>query len=174
MTCAMPLPIPTLTTERLHLRRPEAADWPAYRAYRLSPRSTSPMPEGAAWTHFAAFFGHWTLRGFGRFVAVLRATGQPIGHFGPFFPEGHPERELTWTLWDASLEGQGLAFEGARAGRDHAFGPLGWGSAVSYIDPANLRSQALAARLGAVRDPLAPNPYGDATQVWRHGRGVIA
>lgn len=163
-----------IDTARLHLRRPEDGDWPAYRAYRLSARSTSPMSEGEAWTHFAAFFGHWTLRGFGRLVAVLRATGQPIGHFGPFFPAGHPERELTWTLWDAGLEGQGLAFEGALAARDHAFGALGWTTAVSYIDPANTRSQALAARLGAVRDPAAPNPYGDATQVWRHGRGVIA
>ena len=50
----------------------------------------------------------------------------------------------------------------------------GWTSAVSYIDPANARSQTLAARLGAVRDLTAANPYGDATQVWRHGRGVIA
>jgi RimJ/RimL family protein N-acetyltransferase len=163
-----------IETARLILRRPEAADWPAYRAYRLSSRSTAPMPEGEAWTHFAAFFGHWALRGFGRLVATLKDGGRAIGHFGPFFPAGHPERELTWTLWDAALEGQGLAFEAARAARDHAFGALGWTTAVSYIAPDNARSQALAARLGAARDPAAANPYGDATQVWRHGRGVIA
>ena len=160
-----------IDTARLTLRRPEESDWPAYRAYRLSARSTSPMPEGAAWTHFAAFFGHWTLRGFGRFIATLQ--GRAIGHFGPFFPEGHPERELTWTLWDPALEGQGYAHEAALATRDHAFGPLGWTTAVSYIDPGNLRSQTLAARLGAVRDPVAPNPYGGATQVWRHGAGRL-
>lgn len=161
-----------IDTARLTLRRPEDSDWPAYRAYRLSARSTAPMSEGAAWTHFAAFFGHWTLRGFGRFIATLH--GRPIGHFGPFFPAGHPERELTWTLWDATLQGQGYAFEAAQAVRDHAFGPLGWTTAVSYIDPANARSQTLAARLGAVRDLTAANPYGDTTQVWRHGRGVLA
>lgn len=163
-----------IDTARLILRQPDAGDWSAYRAYRLSPRSTSPMPEGEAWTHFAAFFGHWALRGFGRFIATLKPTGQPIGHFGPFFPEGHPERELTWTLWLPELEGQGFAHEAALAVREHAFGPLGWTSAVSYIDPANRRSQQLAARLGAVRDPVAPNPYGDATQVWRHGAGRVA
>jgi RimJ/RimL family protein N-acetyltransferase len=157
-----------IDTARLVLRAPVAADWPAYRAYRLSSRSTSAMPEGAAWTHFAAFFGHWALHGFGRFIATLKDTGRPVGHFGPFFPAGHPERELTWTLWDPALEGQGLAQEAAAAARDHAFGALGWTSAVSYIDPSNARSQALAARLGAVRDRGAPNPYGDDTQVWRH------
>jgi RimJ/RimL family protein N-acetyltransferase len=158
-----------IDTARLHLRQPLASDWPAYRDYRQTARSTGhAMPLGEAWTHFAAFFGHWSLRGFGRFIATLRDTGRPIGHFGPFFPEGHPERELTWTLWDGNLEGKGFAHEAAMAVRDHAFGLLGWSSAVSYIDPANDRSQALAARLGAVRDPNAPNPYGDATQVWVH------
>jgi len=164
-----------IDTARLTLRQPAASDWPAYRDYRRSARSTNhAMPEGEAWTHFAAFFGHWALRGFGRFIATLKTTGQAIGHFGPFFPEGHPERELTWTLWLPEVEGQGYALEAALAVRDHAFGPLGWSGAVSYIDPANLRSQALARRLGATLDLAAPNPYGDATQVWRHGKGKHA
>jgi RimJ/RimL family protein N-acetyltransferase len=162
-----------IDTARLHLRQPLASDWPAYRDYRQSARSTNPpMPLGDAWTHFAAFFGHWALRGFGRFIATLQ--GRPIGHFGPFFTAAHPERELTWTLWDPTLEGQGYAYEAAQATRDHAFGALGWTSAVSYIDPVNVRSQALATRLGAWHDSAAPNPYGDATQVWRHVKGRLS
>lgn len=158
-----------IDTPRLTLRAPEPGDWPAYRDYRMSARSTLPGGgEGEAWGQFAAFFGHWALRGFGRFVAVLRAEGRPIGHFGPFFPAGHPERELTWTLWDAGCEGRGLAAEAALAVRAHAFGALGWTTAVSYIDAGNRRSQALAARLDAVVEPGAPVPYGTATQVWRH------
>ncbi len=165
-----------IETARLILRLPEPGDWPAYRDYRLSPRSSiGAVPHVShVWTLFSAFFGHWALRGFGRFIATLRDTRRPVGHFGPFFPEGHPERELTWTLWDPALEGQGLAFEAAAATRAHAFGTLGWASAVSYIDPANTRSQALAARLGAAQDRAAPNPYGDATQVWRHRNGGAA
>lgn len=161
-----------IETARLTLRRPEPGDWLAYRAYRLSARSTGPMDEPAAWTHFAAFFGHWALRGFGRFVAVLRATGAPVGHFGPFHPEGQAERELTWTLWDPALEGRGYAFEAAAAVRDHAFGTLGWETAVSYITTGNTRSERLAARLGAVIDPDAPRHFPDLT-VWRH-EGVRA
>lgn len=164
-----------IETARLTLRPPQPGDWPAYRAYRMSPRSTLPGGgEAMAWSMFAAFFGHWTLRGFGRFVAVLRETGQAIGHFGPFMPAGHPEPELTWTLWDAGLEGRGLAFEAASAARDHALGALGWTTAVSYIEAGNTRSQALAARLGAVRDPSAAAPLGEAVQVWRHGTGRVA
>lgn len=164
---------PVLATARLTLRPPEATDWPAYRAYRITPRSTvTAEDEGTIWTLFAAFFGHWALRGFGRFIAVRRDTGAAIGHFGPFYPEGHPERELTWTLWDAGSEGQGYATEAATACRDHAFGALGWSTAVSYIDAGNARSRALAVRLGAARDPGAPTPPGGAVQVWRHNPGV--
>jgi RimJ/RimL family protein N-acetyltransferase len=159
-----------IETARLILRRPDPADWPAYASYRQSARSSTghSMSAGEAWTYFAAFFGHWALRGFGRFIATLKTDHRPVGHFGPFFPDGHPERELTWTLWDPSLEGRGYALEAALAARDHAFVTLGWTSAVSYIDPGNARSQAVARRLGAVQDLNAPNPYGDATQVWRH------
>lgn len=159
-----------IDTPRLILRPPVAADWPAYRAYRMSSRSTvRGEDESIVWTLFAAFFGHWTLRGFGRFVAVLRGTGAPVGHFGPFRPEGQPENELTWTLWDPALEGQGLAFEAAAAARDHAFAVLGWQTAVSYIASGNARSGRLAARLGAAPDPGAPRHRPDLT-VWRHRR----
>ncbi len=158
-----------LSTARLTLRPPEAGDWPAYRAYRMTPRSTVAAEDGGViWTLFAAFFGHWALRGFGRFIAVRHDTGTAIGHFGPFFPEGHPERELTWTLWDAANEGQGFAAEAAAACRDHVFGMLGWSTAVSYIAVENTRSQALANRLGAVRDKGALSPHGSNLQVWRH------
>lgn len=165
-----------IDTARLTLRRPDPSDWESFLAYRRSARSTlgREAPTGEAWSMFAALFGHWQLRGFGRFIAVRRDTGRPIGHFGPFFPEGHPEPELTWTIWDAADEGRGYAHEAAMAARAHAFGPLGWTTAVSYIDRANTRSQALAARLGAVREPGAPTPWTDTAEVWRHGRGRIA
>lgn len=162
---------PTLATERLLLRGPEAGDWPAYRAYRLTPRSTlggAVADESAAWAQFAALFGHWALRGFGRFVMVLRATGAAIGHAGPFHPAGHPEPELTWTLWSAEAEGQGLALEAARATHRHVFRDLGWRSLVSYIAPGNARSARLAARLGARPDPEAPPPCWGPVTVWRH------
>ena len=167
----------TLTTQRLILRMPQEADWPAYLTYRLGARSTLPANErneAAARVHFDAFAAHWAQRGFGRFVMVDCATGASIGHVGPFEPEGHPERELTWTLWSAAHEGKGYAFEAESAARDHAFGDLGWATAVSYVAPGNLRSARLAERLGARLDPAAATPgYEAGYHVYRHApRGL--
>lgn len=165
---------PVLTTERMTLRAPQSADWPAYRAYRLSDRSTltgAQRTEAVARAHFEEFFHHWQHRGFGRFVMVDKASGTAIGHVGPFEPEGHPERELTWTLWSAAHEGKGFAFEAAAAARHHAFDGLGWPTAVSYIVPGNQRSQRLAERLGARLDHAAPAPaYDGGCLVYRHHR----
>ena len=65
-----------------------------------------------------------------------------------------------------------LTFEqmAAAAARDHAFGALGWETAVSYIDPDNIRSVALAERLGARHDPEARGPGENSCLVYRHPR----
>ena len=55
----------------------------------------------------------------------------------------------------------------AEAARTHVFETLGWDTAVSYIDPQNARSIALAERLGAVRDDSAARPHPDDL-VYRH------
>ncbi|MEO8242644.1 MAG: GNAT family N-acetyltransferase [bacterium] len=165
----------TLSTPRLTLRRPLEADWPDYLDYRLSDRSTLVgAPDVAvAREHFDGFFAHWAAFGFGRFVMVERASGRPIGHVGPFFPDGHPEPELTWTLWSSAHEGLGLAFEAAQVARDHAFSDLGWTTAVSYIVPGNDRSVRLAERLGARLDPDATAPdYDGGCLVYRHAAGA--
>lgn len=166
------LDTPVIETARLRLRGVLPSDWEAYRAYRLSSRSTVFSPdEGVIWAQFAAFAGHWALKGFGRFVIEHRATGLPIGHVGPWFPDGYPEPELTWTLWSADHEGQGFAFEAAGAARDFAFVFLRWPTAVSYIDLGNARSRHLAQRLGAWQDLAALIPYA-GVEVWRHDRGL--
>jgi RimJ/RimL family protein N-acetyltransferase len=169
----MPTPhldTPVIETARLRLRGVLPADWPAYRAYRLSPRSTlAGADEGLIWTHFAAFAGHWALKGFGRFIIEHRASGRPIGHVGPWFPDSHPEPELTWTLWSAADERQGYAREAAAAARDFAFVFLRWPTIVSYIEAGNARSRHLAACLGARQDNAATSAYAGC-ETWRHVR----
>ena len=160
--------IPTLTTPRLTLRGPEARDFPAFRDYFLSERSlyTGGPYEDAkkAWILFAAELGHWHLHGFGMWTVEL--DGAAIGLVGCWYPEGWPEKEIGWLLWDG-FEGHGYAQEAARAVRAHCYGPLGWPTAVSYIHRDNARSIALAERLGCARDDAAVHPNSDAL-VYRH------
>jgi len=164
---------PVLETERLTLRAPGPQDWEAWRDFALSDRARFIRPpefsEALAWRAMGHLVGHWALRGFGSFVYCLKGTDRALGHAGPWFPAGWPEREVGWCVWDAGAEGRGFAKEAARATLTHAFRDLGWGTAVSYIDPANARSVALAERLGARPDPDA-EPNHPGLLVYRHPR----
>ena len=168
---------PVLETERLILRAPDMGDWDAYSAFLSSPRSAmvgGPIPRDKAWRSFGHQVGHWALRGFGLFFLHPKSGGAALGMAGPWFPEGWPEREIGWSLFTDAAEGRGFAHEAAAATLAHAFGVMGWDTAVSYIDPANTRSAALARRLGARLDPAAPAlKDGAAVQVWRHARPVL-
>ncbi|MFW5655480.1 MAG: GNAT family N-acetyltransferase [Roseicyclus sp.] len=165
---------PVLETGRLILRAPMAADFDVCAPFVMSGRAVfvGGGPDkgiGHAWRVLAALSGHWHLRGFGVFVAEEKATGRPVGSMGPWFPGDWPEPELSWTIWTEEAEGRGLAFEGVTAIRRHAYADLGWTTAVSYIDARNLRSQALARRLGCRPDPRAPSPFREEpVEVWRH------
>ena len=166
-----------LETQRMRLVMPAAAHIPAYTAFHASDRAAArgwqALPH-EAWRNFAAILGHGLLRGFGPFVAEARDDGRPIGIFGPWRPEGQPENEIKWTLWSATDEGKGYAAEAARALLIHAFGPMGWPTAVSYIACGNLRSAALARRLGAVEDGTWTTPRGTEVRVFRHFPGAAA
>jgi RimJ/RimL family protein N-acetyltransferase len=163
---------PKLDTDRLTLRLPEARDAEGYIAFMASPRARfvgGPLPRARGWRAFAATLGHWTIRGWGMFALEDRATGRTLGLVGPWFPDGWPEPEIAWDLWDAASEGRGYVTEAAGAVLAHVFHDLGWTTAVSYIDPANAASVRLAARLGARRDPAARGPADyPAVEVWRH------
>ncbi|MEZ5911330.1 MAG: GNAT family N-acetyltransferase [Paracoccaceae bacterium] len=101
-------------------------------------------------------------------MAEESETGRAVGLFGPWHPGGQPEREIKWVIWDGADEGRGLAREAAQTMLRFAFGPLGWTTAVSYIEPANARSAALAERLGARRDGQWHTPSGKLVDIWRH------
>lgn len=164
---------PVLETERLVLRAPVAADWEAWCRFALSDRARFIRPatafgEGEAWRAMGHLIGHWVLRGFGMFVFCDRDTASPLGMAGPWYPASWPEREIGWSIWSDEAEGKGLAFEAAKAVRNFAFDVLGWQTAVSYVAPDNLRSAALARRLGAVEDRSAACPGDEPCLVFRH------
>ncbi len=168
----------TLQTQRLILRRPKPADWPAFRDFFASDRSTSlggPVTVGKSWRHFASELGHWEIHGYGMWTVTLRGDDKPAGLIGPWVPADWPETEIGWIILSGDLEGTGVATEAAAAAVRHAYEALGWDTAVSYIAPENTRSIRLAEKLGAVLDQTAPKPeaYPD-TLVYRHPAPVAA
>lgn len=162
--------IPILHTERLTMRAPRWDDFEAYAAFCASPRTVhlgGPFPRCDAFHKLAAVLGHWHLRGFGRWMVADAKTDEPLGIVGLYYPEGWPEPELAWSLFDAA-EGRGVAFEAAIAARDYAYDTLGWTTLFSAIEPKNTRSVALARRLGCTQSgSFYHEIYGDLHQ-WRH------
>lgn len=149
--------IPTLTTERLLLRAPVADDFDDYAGLMRSDRAIhmgGPFDQRAAWGMFCNDIAQWPLFGHGCLMIELRQTGQCVGQVGINHGPLFPEKELGWLLY-AGHQGKGYAFEAARALRDWAFATLQLPSLVSYIDPDNAASIALALRLGGVRDDQA-------------------
>jgi [ribosomal protein S5]-alanine N-acetyltransferase len=90
--------------------------------------------------------------GHGLWLAVDRATGEPVGQVGlvthelqglprPRYPEiGYLLHRPFWH--------RGFATEAAMGVRDHAFGVLGYDQVISLIRQVNAPSQAVARRLG--------------------------
>jgi [ribosomal protein S5]-alanine N-acetyltransferase len=169
--------LPVLETDRLILRGPQASDWPAFRDYRASARTAftgGPLTEQKASEQFASFFGHWVMRGFGRLIAQDRATGRPVGHFGPMQWMDGAQVELTWSLWTAEAEGSGIATEAALAMAAWAFGVLGLTSARAEVHRDNTPSHAIARRLGGQVMPDTRPTWFDDGDVYHFAAGATA
>ncbi len=167
----MMLPVcPVIETERLTLRGPSLDDFAPLAAFYADPvRSTGfggPIPHDQAWRWFALNIGHWCLHGYGFWTAVDRA-GAIVGIVGLWNPEGWPEPELGWVLFEGH-EGKGYATEAARAVRDHAYRDLGMTTLTSNIVPGNEKSKALARKLGAWYERTYDNPNMGVDELWRH------
>ncbi|KPQ18161.1 MAG: ribosomal-protein-alanine N-acetyltransferase [Rhodobacteraceae bacterium HLUCCO18] len=162
--------IPVIETERFLLRGYRPGDLATFTAFYASPRSRyvgGPMTAELACRAFMTYAGHWHVRGYGRWMVEEKATGATLGNVGLWYPDGWPEPEIGWTLFEGA-EGRGVAFETALAARAHAYDTLGWTTAISLIAPENARSRALAERLGAVRDGDFTHERYGTLQVWRH------
>lgn len=168
MTYAMPISIPAITTDRLILRAPREADFPAMLAFNDSPRATfvgGGRDRQWVWRGLLANIGHWALRGYGLF-SVDTGAGQFIGRVGVIYHDGWDEPELAWHLYDG-CEGHGYGLEAALAAREDYYARITRQPPISYIDPQNPRSEALARRLGAAPEREA-EVFGKLIRVWRH------
>ena len=161
---------PVLKTQNLILRGPKKVDIePTIDFLQNEQRSVffgALANRGDAWRWFALNIGHWHLHGFGYFTIV--AEGEEIaGLCGVWFPEGWPEPELGWVVFD-DFEGKGIAFEAAQAVRSWAYSKLGFTTITSNIVPKNKRSIALAKRLNATYEKEYHNDNMGQVYMYRH------
>jgi RimJ/RimL family protein N-acetyltransferase len=149
--------IPRIETEHLILRAFCEADMDAMASMYADtevPRFITPdgLPKDReyAWRTMTNLMGHWMLRGFGMWAVEEKASGRLAGYVGPYYPETWPDKEIGWTI-ARELWGKGYASEAARAALAYARDTLKWPRVIHVIDPANLRSVAVAERLGSKR-----------------------
>jgi RimJ/RimL family protein N-acetyltransferase len=170
--------VPRLVTDRLVLRGFTEADLDAYAAMQADPAVTRHLGTGPAagrprtraetWTGMAVLMGQWALKGYGVFAVEERATGRFLGRAGILHLAGWPEPELAYALVRAAW-GRGFATEACRAALAWAWTRLPAERIVSFIQPGNIASERVAARLGAVRE--GPGVLlGVPCDVWVHQR----
>ncbi len=170
---------PTLLTERLILRPFEESDVDAYTELlttaevRRSLRLPATVSRREAWLGMAQWRGQWELRATGQFAVEERASGRFVGRAGLHRPEQDdwPGVEVGWALHPGAW-GRGYATEAGAASLAYAFDVMGLDEVFSVILPDNVRSQAVAARLGLtlVEERVLSNYPTERHGVWRIGR----
>ena len=161
---------PTLQSENLILRGPEKRDAEPMIAFLLDQERAegfgSSPNRGDAWRWFTLNVGHWHWHGYGYFTIETKA-GDIAGISGIWNPEGWPEPEVGWVVFDV-FEGRGIAYEAACRVRQWAYTDLGMTTLTSNIVPGNTRSIKLAERMGAVYERTYDNPHMGKDMLFRH------
>jgi RimJ/RimL family protein N-acetyltransferase len=163
------MPYPgTVETARLTLRRFHRRDADAFLAVVADPGVWRAIRPGTrfdrqhGYTRFRHHLQHWETHGFGRWLIDDRVTGQTVGWVGcahpDFVPDLADEVEIAWSLRQP-FWGQGLATEGARAAVSAALQHLQPLRLISLIEERNVRSVAVAERLGML--DLGPVEHGE-------------
>lgn len=166
--------VPVLQGPRVRLRAPILPDFGAYARIMSADQGFmgGPFTDADAWADFCNYIAGWMLHGHGLWSIELR-DATLLGFINLGFEWADEEPELGWMLVPEH-RGQGYATEAAALARDWGLSMVD--SLVSYADPENHASHAVAQSLGARRDLAeeariaewdAEPPY-----VWRHkGQG---
>lgn len=99
--------------------------------------------------------------GFGLWIMQLHDSGEFVGDCGLTIQhvDGVDELEVGYHV-RASMQGRGYATEAAAASRDFARDALGYRRLIAIINPLNLPSQQVAAKIGLKIEKRAVAPGG--------------
>lgn len=107
-----------------------------------------PRSRAEEWRAAASIIGHWAIREYGFFSVIEKQSGAWIGRVGPWMPEGWPGLECGWTI-ARPYWGMGYAPEAAIASICWTFEKFpALERIISVIAPENVKSQAVARKLG--------------------------
>ena len=174
-----------LDTPRLVLRVPRLGDADAF-AELLADAEVmrflggQTVPRDSVPTVLQKWLRRWEANRFGPFVIERRQDRRVVGRAGlivwdtrdwrnsTFADAGdHAQPELGWAIGRAYW-GNGYATEAARAVRDWSRRERSVRRLISLINPANVRSQRVAERLGAVPTETVTLFDGSPAVVWLH------
>lgn len=165
-----------LETDRLLLRLPQPDDFNSYARFMADAEAAKyvggQQARAEAWRGFATICGAWYLQGFSLFSVIEKATGRWVGRVGPWMPEQWPGPEIGWGIVPDRW-GHGYATEAAAATIDWVFAELAWPKIIHVIDPNNVASQRVAAKLGSRNQGPGelPPPYeGSIVDIWGQTR----
>jgi RimJ/RimL family protein N-acetyltransferase len=148
-----------IETERLRMRQPVTADFPAFAAMARDPsmftysERSGAITREEAWALLLRHIGYWTTRGYGVFALEEKTTGRFVGQVGPsdfrrdLGADFDPWPELTWSV-AAPARGRGYATEAAAAALDWLRGQAAPARSVCLIHEANAPSLRVADKLG--------------------------
>jgi RimJ/RimL family protein N-acetyltransferase len=146
---------PELSTERLLMRGFGESDFDALVAMYAEPDfarfitfNGQPYGVGMAWRTICTMTGHWVLRGYGMWAVEEKSSRTLVGFVGPHFPADWPAQEIGWAIAKTHW-GKGYATEAARAAMAYAAQTLKWRHVIHVINPENVRSAAVALKLGS-------------------------
>lgn len=162
-----------LETNRVLLRHQVIEDLDALWELYCDPEVTKYIPDAPKTREEAREELEWFLHGhprhpeLGLWATILKDNGRFIGRSGllPWTIDGQDEVEVAYTIAREHW-GRGLGSEIAQGIAQYAFHTLGLTRLICLIEPENLASQKVAAKIGMKLEKKLDGIAGDGIPTW--------